>query len=86
MTYTSKPWQSYQKVATTTAAPGQLVLMLYDGAVRFLEQALKGFQLEDPGEFNLAINNNVVLIVAICNIIGDPIGKSFAYQIMVETI
>ena len=59
MTYSSKPWQSYQKVATTTAAPGQLVLMLYDGAVRFLEQALKGFQLEDPGEFNLAINNNV---------------------------
>lgn len=59
MTYSQKPWQSYQKVATTTATPGQLVLMLFDGAIRFLEQANSGFQLEDPGEFNLAINNNI---------------------------
>ena len=33
------PWQSYRQVATSTATPGQLVLMLYDGAIRFLEQA-----------------------------------------------
>jgi flagellar protein FliS len=59
MTYSPKPWQSYQKVATQTAAPGQLVLMLYDGAVRFLQQALDGFQLEDPGEFNFTIHNNI---------------------------
>ncbi len=59
MTYSPKPWQSYQKVATQTATPGQLVLMLYDGAARFLRQALDGFQLEDPGEFNLTIHNNI---------------------------
>ena len=53
------PWQSYKKIATQTASPGQLVLMLFDGAVRFLEQALVGFNCEDPGEFNLTINNNV---------------------------
>jgi flagellar protein FliS len=33
--------------------------MLFDGAIRFLEQARGGFALEDPGEFNLTINNNV---------------------------
>jgi flagellar protein FliS len=33
--------------------------MLFDGAIRFLEQALAGFQHDDPGEFNLAVNNNV---------------------------
>lgn len=59
MTYSPKPWQSYKKVATQTAAPGQLVLMLYEGAVRFLEQALAGFELDDPGEFNLTIHNNI---------------------------
>lgn len=57
--YAVNPWQSYKKIATQTASPGQLVLMLFDGAIRFLEQALGGFDLEDPGEFNLTINNNV---------------------------
>ncbi len=29
------PWSSYRQVATQTATPGQLVLMLFDGAIRF---------------------------------------------------
>ena len=53
------PWQSYQKIATQTATPGQLVLQLYDGILRFLEQARLGFTLDDPKEFNEAINNNI---------------------------
>lgn len=54
------PWQSYRQVATQTAPPGQLVLMLYEGAIRFLECALGGFAKDDPAEFNLTINNNVL--------------------------
>lgn len=51
--------RSYMQVATKTASPGQLVLMLYDGAIRFLEGALRGFGLEDPAESNATINDNV---------------------------
>jgi flagellar protein FliS len=51
--------KSYLQVATRTASPGQLVLMLYDGAIRFLERALHGFSSEDPAEANQAINNNI---------------------------
>jgi flagellar secretion chaperone FliS len=54
------PLRSYQTVATQTASPGQLVVMLYDGAIRFLERALTGFQHDDPLEFNRTINNNVL--------------------------
>ncbi|MSU31274.1 MAG: flagellar export chaperone FliS [Pedosphaera sp.] len=54
------PWQSYRKAGTQTASPGQLVLMLYDGAIRFLERSLQGFELEDPSELNSAINNNII--------------------------
>ena len=56
----SNPWQSYRQVATQTASPGQLVLMLYDGAIRFLEKARLGFSADDPLEFNQTINNNVI--------------------------
>lgn len=55
----ANPWQSYRQVATQTAPPGQLVLMLYEGAIRFLERALSGFAHDDPAEFNVTINNNV---------------------------
>lgn len=61
----SKPWQSYRQVATITASPGQLILMLYDGALRFMQQALLGFAHDDPLEFNLTINNNILRAQAI---------------------
>ncbi|MBE0539871.1 MAG: flagellar export chaperone FliS [Verrucomicrobia bacterium] len=54
------PWQSYQQVATRTASPGQLVLMLYDGAIRFLERAQTGFTLDDPVEVNTTVSNNIL--------------------------
>jgi flagellar secretion chaperone FliS len=54
------PWKSYRQIATQTAPPGQLVLMLYEGAIRFLERARAGFTHEDPAEFNQAISNNIL--------------------------
>lgn len=54
------PWQSYRQVATHTASPGQLVLMLYEGAIRFLERARDGFDVEDPVDSVAAINNNIL--------------------------
>ena len=53
------PWNSYRQVAMETAAPGQLVLMLMDGAIRFLDKAEHGFALDDPAEANETIHNNI---------------------------
>ena len=55
----ANPWKSYKQIATQTAPPGQLVLMLYDAAIRSLECALIGFAAQDPGEKNAAIHNNL---------------------------
>ena len=59
------PWQSYRKVAVQTASPGHLVLMLYDGAISYLERALTGFNHRDPLEFNQTVNNNLIRAQAI---------------------
>ena len=53
------PWKAFQQSATLTAPPGQIILMLYDGALRFLERALSGFDLPDPAQSNMAVNNNL---------------------------
>jgi flagellar protein FliS len=51
------PWESYRRIATQTAPPGQLILMLYDGALRALDQALRGFGSDDPATANATIHN-----------------------------
>jgi len=60
-----KPWEAYRKVATQTATPAHLVLMLYDGAIGFLERALAGFECADARQLNQTVNNNIVRAQAI---------------------
>ena len=57
--HTANSWKSYRQIATQTAPPGQLVLMLFDGALNSLERALVGFEYADPGEKNRTIHNNL---------------------------
>jgi flagellar protein FliS len=57
--HVANPWKSYRQIATQTAPPGQLVLMLYDGALRSLERARTGFSIEDPAEANMTVHNNI---------------------------
>jgi len=61
----ANPWDAYRKVATQTAPPAHLVLMLYDGAIGFLERALAGFDARDPLQVNQAVNNNILRAQAI---------------------
>ncbi len=60
MIQSNNAWQSYRRVAIQTASPGHLVLMLYDGAISFLERALTGFSYKDPAEFNQTVSNNII--------------------------
>lgn len=70
------PWKSYRQVATQTASPGTLVLMLYDGTLRFLQQALNGFALDDPAELNHTINHNVQRAQAIVRELDDSLNMA----------
>jgi flagellar protein FliS len=55
----ANPYKSYRQIATQTAPPGQLVLMLFDGALKSLDMALAGFANPDFAERNLAVHNNL---------------------------
>ena len=63
--YRKNPWQAYKQAAAQTATPGQLVLMLYDGTLKFLNSALAAFESEDPLMFNQTISNNILKAQAI---------------------
>jgi flagellar protein FliS len=55
----ANPWKSYRETATLTAPPGQIVLMLFEGAISSLERSLPGFTNTDPAESNMIIHNNL---------------------------
>ena len=62
----SNPWQSYRQVAAQTAPPGQLVLMLYDGALKALALAREAFVIppDEPRRIQL-INDQLLKAQAI---------------------
>jgi flagellar secretion chaperone FliS len=55
----ANPWKSYRQIATQTAPPGQLILMLFDGALHSMERALSGFEQAEPRMRNQTIHNNL---------------------------
>lgn len=56
----AKKLASYRSVQVDTASPGKLILMLFDGALRFLHLAEEGFRLTDPRARQETIHNNLI--------------------------
>ena len=46
------PYQAYQSNAVTTASPGELTLMLYNGCLRFMKAARTAIEIKDIEEKN----------------------------------
>lgn len=57
------PYAQYQQTATQTASPERLLIMLYEGAIRFGNLALVGLEEKN---FEKA-NNNIVRVYDIVN-------------------
>jgi len=51
---------AYRRMAVNTASAGQLVLMLFDGALNRLSAADAGFDIDDMSRRNETINENLV--------------------------
>lgn len=45
---TTNPYGQYRDVQVQTASPGRLLIMLYDGAIRFANLARRGIEASDP--------------------------------------
>lgn len=68
--------RAYQAQSVLTASPGQLVLMLFDGALRFLHQAQAGFEIpdDDPRRIEI-INRNLLKVQAILDELQDTLDR-----------
>jgi len=70
----------YQKVATNSSTPIQQIVMLYDGAIRFLNQAKKEIQSHDIPAKAVATDRALAIVLYLRGILdfesGGEVAKS----------
>ncbi|MCF2716139.1 flagellar export chaperone FliS [Paenibacillus polymyxa] len=49
----SSPYEKYKQSSVQTSTPGQLIIMLYDGAIRFVKAGLDGISSNDIVKTNI---------------------------------
>lgn len=54
------PAQKFLKNSVDTATPGEIILMLFDGSIRFMNQSIQAFEIESIAERNERINTNLI--------------------------
>jgi flagellar protein FliS len=58
---------AYETVATTTADPARVILLLFDGAARFLRQAQEGLDRGEAGAFAYPLSRAHAIIAELSN-------------------
>lgn len=71
-------YQAYQKSKYETASPHRLISMLYEGAIRYTNQAIKLMQSEDIAGCNAAIQRAQDIVYELINSLNFNQGKEIA--------
>lgn len=84
--------QQYQQNLINTATPEQLLLMLYDGAIRFTRQAMMASEKKNLAEKLGRISKTVAIVTEFSNTLNHDIGGQIAadldglYQFMIREL
>ena len=58
----TSPYEKYKSSSVQTSTPGQLVIMLYDGAIRFVKAGLDGISSNDYAKANMNLGKAQTII------------------------
>ena len=70
----AKQAAQYQKQAIETASPEEILIMLYDGAIRFLIIAKKAFEQKDWEKYNRHLIKSQNIILEFMNSLDMEVG------------
>lgn len=73
--------QQYQQTQTHTMTPGQLVILLYDGAIKFLRRGRKSIEAKQIEAAHNAILRAEDIIMELDATLDDTKGKEIARQL-----
>jgi len=76
----SRP-NTYQEVAVQTSSPAKLVVMLYEGAIRFLNQSITAIHAKDLDTKRQSIDRAVAVIQHLQSTLDMAQGKEVAQEL-----
>ncbi|SER65167.1 flagellar export chaperone FliS [Psychrobacillus sp. OK032] len=86
----NNPYKAYQQNSVTQSTPGELTLMLYNGCLKFLNQAKKGIETKDIELKNTNIQKaqNILRELMITLDMSVPVSESMAslYEYMINRL
>jgi flagellar secretion chaperone FliS len=62
MSYSTYGSSAYKEISINTASPAKLVVMLYEGAIRFLRQAENDIRIKDIAKKSQSVDRAVAII------------------------
>lgn len=75
------PYAQYRQNSVETASPTRLIVMLYDGAVRFLSQGLAAMQVGQHVQQSILIGKAQAIIAHLHDTLDTEIGSAFAQSL-----
>ena len=74
----NNPYATYQNNSVTTSTPGELTLMLYNGCLKFIQQAKRGLETGNIEEKNTSIQKAQAIITELMLTLDSsyPISKN----------
>ena len=72
------PYAQYRQNSVETATPTRLIVMLYDGAIRFLSQALAAMQVKNHVQQSILIGKAQSILAYLRETLDLEVGKAFA--------
>lgn len=58
----TSPYDKYRQSSVKTSSPAQLLLMLFDGAIRFAKTAVEGFETADYEKVNINLTKAQAIV------------------------
>ena len=79
--YGKNAHQAYQNVQVTTVDKGRLLLMMYEGAIKFLKQSRAGLEANDIVKFCRFLSKAQAIIAELMNTLDFEKGGSIAQDL-----
>jgi flagellar protein FliS len=74
----TSPYEKYKQSSVQTSTPGQLIIMLYDGAIRFVKVGLEGISSKDYMKANANLGKAQTIISELMSTLDHsyPVSKN----------
>ena len=74
-------FKTYQETAITSQTQGKLIVMLYDGAIKFLKLAIKDIQAKNPEAKGKYISKAIDIIFELNTVLDTEAGGEIAMNL-----